>query len=210
MPPPYGAPTFPGPQFQGPQLPGPGTPQPQPYAPPQPHAPQPPPYAAPVTSAGPGTPVARPPQRPAVIALGASMAVVASLQWICGLSFFWVLATVGTGAFAQIGDNGAVFHVLARFSSRMLDGLAVPLYLFPLASFVTGFLVLSGRPWTRLLHTAVGLAALGWAAWWLQDGLLWWFSAAWYVVVACLVLWTPGATAWYRWRADERHPYPLG
>ena len=31
--------------------------------------------------------------------------------------------------------------------------------------------------------------------------------AAWYVVVACLVPWTPGATAWYRWRDDQpRHP----
>jgi hypothetical protein len=147
---------------------------------------------------------AGPPQRPAVIALACSLAVVASLLWVCGLSLLWVTAVIGTGTFAQIGDNGAVFHILNRFNYRMLDGLAVPLYLFPLASFTTGFLILSRRRWTRTLHAAVGLAALGWAAWWLQDNLLWWFSAAWYVVVACLVLWTPGATAWYRWRAPER------
>jgi hypothetical protein len=102
-----------------------------------------------------------------------------------------------------MGDTGAVFHILNRFNYRMLDGLAIPLYLFPLASFTTGFLILSRRRWTRTLHTTVGLAALAWAAWWLQDNLLWWFSAAWYVVVACLVLWTPGATAWYRWRPSE-------
>ena len=162
---------------------------------------------------GPWPPVAvagGPPQRPAVIALGSSLAVVASLQWICGLSLFWVAATVGTGAFAQIGDNGAVFHILNRFNSRMLDGLALPLYLFPLASFVTGFLVLSRRRWARAVHTALGLAALAWAAWWLQDSLLWWFSAAWYVVVACLVLWTPGATDWYRWRPDAGRRQSLG
>ena len=144
-----------------------------------------------------------PPQRPAVIALGCSLAVVGSLLWICSLSLLWVTAVIGTGTFAQIGDNGAVFHILNRFNDRMLDGLAIPLYLFPLASFTTGFLVLSPRPWARTLHTAVGLVALVWAAWWLWADLLWWFSAAWYVVVACLVLWTPAATAWYRWREPE-------
>ena len=133
-----------------------------------------------------------------------------SLQWICALSLLWVTATVGTGAFAAVEDNGAVFHVLDRISQRMLDGLAIPLYLFPLASITTGFLVLSRRPWTRVAHSAVGFAALAWAAWWLQDSPLWWFSAAWYVVVACLVLWTPAATAWYRWRDDHAPPVPPG
>jgi hypothetical protein len=149
-----------------------------------------------------------PPQRPAVIALAATLAVTASLQWICGLSLVWVTAAVGSSTFDQQGDNGAVFHILRRFEDRMLDGLALPLYLFPLAALVTGFLVLSRRPWARLAHTVVGLVALGWAAWWLRDDLLWWFSAAWYVVVGCLVLWTPGASAWYAWRRDER-PQPL-
>jgi hypothetical protein len=161
-----------------------------------------PPPPLPGTAPGP----TGPPQRPAVIALACTLAVMGSLQWICGLSLLWVTATVGAGAFAEVNDNGAVFHILNRFNYRMLDGLAVPLYLFPLASVVTGFLVLSRRPWTRAVHTAVGLVALIWAAWWLQDDLLWWFSAAWYVVVACLVLWTPGATAWYRWRGDDRPP----
>ena len=158
----------------------------------------------------PGPAPVGPPQRPAVIALGSTLAVLGSLQWICALSLLWVTATVGTGAFAEVNDNGAVFHILNRFSYRMLDGLAVPLYLFPLASLVTGFLVLTRRPWTRAVHTAVGVVALAWAAWWLREDLLWWFSAAWYVVVACLVLWTPAATAWYRWRADARSPYPPG
>ena len=150
------------------------------------------------------------PQRPAVIALGGSLAVVASLLWICGLSLLWVTATIGTATFADIGDNGAVFHILNRFNYRMLDGLAIPLYAFPLASFATGFLILSPRPWARVLHTAVGAAALAWAAWWLQDDLLWWFSAAWYVVVSCLVLWTPAATAWYHWRERDGWPERLG
>jgi len=207
----FASPPSGAPQFQAPAPHEP--PQPYPYQPPQPYLaaqPQPtgsgPRTPAPVHPPAPRQPVAlpdAPPQRPAVIALGCSLAVVGSLLWICSLSLLWVTAVVGTGTFAQIGDNGAVFHILNRFNSRMLDGLAIPLYLFPLASFATGFLILSRRPWTRTLHTAVGLVALLWAAWWLQDNLLWWFSAAWYVVVACLVLWTPAATAWYRWREPE-------
>ena len=192
-PPPQGAPQFQAPLAAGPRP-----------VPAEVLRALPPPLAAPV-----GPPVlpapAGPPQRPAVIALACTLAVMGSLQWICGLSLLWVTATVGTGAFAEVNDNGAVFHILNRFAYRMLDGLAVPLYLFPLASVVTGFLILSRRPWTRVVHTAVGVLALAWAAWWLQDSLLWWFSAAWYVAVACVVLWTPSASAWYRWRADD--PY---
>jgi hypothetical protein len=202
VPPPYGAPQFQPPHVTHPHVqapPGPssyGQPAPARY-----------PVVAPAYPSGPPL-RGGPPQRPAVIALAATLAVTASLQWICGLSLLWVTAAVGSSTFDQQGDNGVTFHMLRRFEDRMLDGLALPLYLFPLASLVTGFLVLSRRPWTRLAHTVVGLVALAWAAWWLRDDLLWWFSGAWYVVVGCLVLWTPGATAWYRWRQDER-PQPL-
>jgi hypothetical protein len=199
-PPPHGAPQFraPGQPAQPYGYGTPGQPVPVAVVPPAP-------WSAPQAAVPAG-----PPQRPAVIALGCTLAVMAALQWICALSLVWVTATVGTGAFSEVNDNGVVFHVLDRISQRLLDGLAVPLYLFPLASITTGFLILSRRRWTLVAHTAVGLAALAWAAWWLQDNLLWWFSAAWYVVVACLVLWTPGATAWYRWRPDDRAPYPAG
>ncbi|GAA1434085.1 hypothetical protein GCM10009616_27550 [Microlunatus lacustris] len=196
-PPPQGAPQF--------QAPGVGYPPAFPARPDHP-ASAPlwsPPTLPPPALPAPVPPPEGPPQRPAVIALACTLAVLGSLQWICGLSLLWVTATVGAGAFAEVNDNGAVFHILNRFNYRMLDGLAVPLYLFPLASIITGFLILSRRRWTRAVHTAVGLVALAWAAWWLQDNLLWWFSAAWYVAVACLVLWTPGATAWYRWRDDQ-------
>lgn len=194
VPPPYGAPQFQPPHAPGPQLQG-AVPAYQLV-----------PLAGQVAPApwAPTIPLPGPPQRPAVIALASSLAVTASLQWICGLSLLWVSVAVGSSTFDQLGDNGAVFHVMRRFEDRMLDGLAVPLYLFPLASLVTGFLVLSRRSWARLAHTVVGLAALAWAAWWLQDNLLWWFSGAWYVVVACLVLWTPGATAWYQWSTGRR------
>lgn len=109
---------------------------------------------------------------------------------------------------AQQGEEGAFFHILNRFHYRMVDGLAWPLYAFPVASFVTGFLLLSGRGWTRLAHTGVGLLALGWSAWWLREHLAWWASPAAYVAVACLILWTPAASRWYGRRPPSRPGSP--
>ena len=137
------------------------------------------------------------PERPATITLATTLAVTASLQWLCGLSLLWLLASSGTRSLAQAGSEGVIFHLLNRFDDRMLDGLALPLYGFPLLSFVTGTLVPVQRPWTRLAHTAVGLAALAWSAWWLRDNLFWWVVAATYITLSCVFLWTPAATRWY-------------
>ena len=137
------------------------------------------------------------PQRPVGIGLAATLAVTASLQWICGLTLLWLAAAAGADTLSRSGTQGAVFHLLHRFDIRMSDGLAVPLYLLPLASLLTGLLILSQRPWTRIAHTGVGLVALGWSAWWLQDHLEWWAVGALYIVIGCLVLWTPSASRWY-------------
>jgi uncharacterized membrane protein YjdF len=83
----------------------------------------------------------------------------------------------------------------------MGDGLWVPLYGFPVASVVTGFLLLNRRPWTRVAHSAVGVASLGWAAWWLRDSLLGWLVVALYVGTAVAVLWVPSVGRWYAGRA---------
>ena len=135
-----------------------------------------------------------------MIGLACSLAVTASLLWICALSLAWVTATAGADRLAADGETGPIFHILNRFHDRMVSGLAWPLYLFPAAAFVTGLLLLSQRPWSRLLHTALGLAALAWTAWWLQNNLLWWVSSALYIAVACLLVWTPAATRWYAHR----------
>jgi hypothetical protein len=136
-------------------------------------------------------------ERPVGIALATTLAVTASLQWICGLSLLWLAAVAGADSLNRSGTQGAVFHLLHRFDVRMSDGLAVPLYLLPLASLLTGFLLVSQRPWTRIAHTAVGLVALGWSAWWLQHQLEWWAVGALYILTGCLVLWTPSASRWY-------------
>jgi hypothetical protein len=142
----------------------------------------------------------QPPQRPATIALAATLASTASLQWIGLLTFCWLVATAGVAQLGTTGVDGGVYHVLSRFSSRMLDGLAWPLYLFPLASFVLSFLLLTRRPWTRLVFSATGAAALLWSAWWLRADLVWWLVPAGYIAVSVLVLWTADAGRWYRWR----------
>lgn len=138
-------------------------------------------------------------QRPAVIAMAATMAVTASLQWICCLTFAWLMAAVGAQSLGTDGLDGGVYHALQRFSYGLIDGLAWPLYLFPTASFITGFIVLVRRSWARIVHTLVGVAALGWSAWWLYPvSLLWWIAPAVYIGIACLIVWLPGVGRWYR------------
>ena len=68
---------------------------------------------------------------------------------------------------------------------------------YPAASFVTGLLLLAQQRWARNLHTALGVVVLAWTAWGLQDNLLWWLSSGLYIAVACLLVWTPGASRWY-------------
>ncbi len=199
---PYVPPAPPGPhgapQFRPPGYP----PAPSPYGSPPAPTPYPASYPAPYTAQHPAPAIPRPMPRPAVVTLAATMAVTASLQWICALSFAWVVATAGAASLetTEADVEGSLFHILNRFHYRMVDGLAWPLYLIPLVSFFLGFVVLAPRPWARWGLTLVGLVALGWSAWWLRHDLIWWLPAALYVIVACLVLWTPGATAWYRAR----------
>ena len=151
----------------------------------------PPPVVGPVPTPSDGV------QRPAVVALAVTLAVTAALLWVCGLSLFGVVALAGTDAMSAVGDDGVVFHTLDQFVLRMGDGLWVPLYGFPLASVVTGFLLPSRRPWARVAHSAVGVASLGWAGWWLWDSPLAWVAVAVYVATSVGVLWVPSVGRWY-------------
>ena len=193
----------PGPQLPGQppgQLPGPFARQPQPQLPYLPPGPRPLPGVPPAPQPLPPQPGPLSLQRPAVVGMAATMAVTASLQWICALSFAWLVATAGAANLSLQGGEGGLFHLLHRFHISMADGLAWPLFGLPLLSFFAGFLVLAPRPWARWTLTGTGLLALGWSAWWLQDDLIWWLAPALYIMVSCLLLWTPGASRWYRQR----------
>jgi hypothetical protein len=139
-------------------------------------------------------------QRPAVIAIAATMTVTASLQWVCVLSFAWLVATAGAASLSTTDVEGALYHMLRRFHLRMIEGLALPLYLFPTVAFFLGFVILAPRAWARIALTITGVAALAWSGWWLRHDILWWLPLATYIGVVCLILWTPGATQWYRQR----------
>ena len=140
------------------------------------------------------------PQRPGVVGLSATLAATASLQWIVVLSFFWLIATAGAAQLSTSGVDGGIYHILNRFNYRMLDGLAWPLYLFPVVSFVLSMLLLARRSWARLAFTLTGAAAIAWSAWWLRADLLWWLGPAGYIAVAVVILWTTEANRWYAWR----------
>jgi hypothetical protein len=135
-----------------------------------------------------------------VIAIAATMTVTASLQWICLLSFAWLVATAGAASLSTTDVEGALYHMLRRFHLRMIEGLALPLYGFPTVAFFLGFLILAPRTWTRLALTITGVGCLAWSAWWLRHDIVWWLPSAAYIAVVCLILWTPGASQWYRQR----------
>ena len=127
------------------------------------------------------------------------------MLFACGLGLLWLVAFSVTASFDVAQDDQAViFHLAERFQLRLTQGLAVPLFGFPLLATVTGFLVLVQRSWARLLFTAAGVLALGWSAWWLRYGLGWWVPGFVYVAVACSVVWTRSASHWYA--AGDRAP----
>ncbi len=162
----------------------------------------------PVTGPGWSAPARVGDQRPAVVGLAVTLAVTASLLWVCALSLFGLVALAGIQAMSPVGEDGVVFHTLDEFVLRMGDGLWVPLYGFPVASIVTAFLLLNRRPWSRVAHSAAGVVSLGWAAWWLRDSLLTWLVVAVYVGTAVAVLWAPAVGRWYASRPPR--PRPVG
>jgi hypothetical protein len=161
-----------------------------------------PPVPMPPPQPWPSQPYPPPPrrQRPAVIAMAATMTVTASLQWICVLSFGWLVATAGAASLSTRDIEGALYHMLRRFHLRMIEGLALPLYGFPMVAFVLGFLILAPRWWSRAALTVTGVAALAWSGWWLRNDILWWLPIATYIGIVCLIVWTPGASQWYKQR----------
>ncbi len=137
-------------------------------------------------------------QRPAVIAMSASMTVTATALWVCALATGWLLAAASEARLAADQDfDGQILIVLNRFSARLFDGLAVPLFGFPVVAFVAAFLLLSGRRWAQLLYTLLGAATVGWLVWWLHDSWGWAVAPIAYVVISVGIVWTPAAVRWF-------------
>jgi hypothetical protein len=138
------------------------------------------------------------PQRPAVIGMSASMTVTGSALWICALATGWLFAVAGQARLQASEDfDGQVLILLNRFSARLLDGLAIPLFGLPALAFIAVFLLLSGRRWAQLLYTVLGIGTVAWLAWWLHASPGWAVAPITYVVIAVGILWTPGALRWY-------------
>jgi hypothetical protein len=138
------------------------------------------------------------PQRPAVVAMSASMTVTASALWVCALALGWLLAAaLQTRLQADQDFDGQVLILLNRFSARLLDGLAIPLFGLPAVAFVAAFLLLSGRRWAQVLYTVLGAATVGWLVWWLHDRWAWAAAPIAYVVISVVILWTPAAVRWF-------------
>ena len=145
-------------------------------------------------------PQAQLPQRPAAITLAATLAVTAALQWVAGLTLLWLVAVAGGRQLGTTGADGVMFHILNRFDARMATGLAWPLYGFPLASLLLGFLLATRASWVRIAMSILGAAAMVWLAWLLRDDLTWWLVPGAYIAVTVALLWTSAANRWYAWR----------
>jgi hypothetical protein len=149
----------------------------------------------------PATYVVQPPQRsqrPAVVAMSASMTVTASTLWVCALALGWLLAAALQARLQADQDfDGQVLIMLNRFSARLLDGLAIPLFGLPVVAFVAAFLLLSGRRWAQVFYTLLGAATVGWLVWWLHARWAWAAAPIAYVVISVAILWTPAAVRWF-------------
>jgi hypothetical protein len=158
------------------------------------------PQPAPMT-AHPTTYVIQPPprpQRPAVIGMSASMTATASALWVCALLTAWLFAAAGQSRLEADQDfDGQVLILLNRFSARLLDGLAVPLFALPMIAFVAAFLLLSGTRWSQVLYTVLGALSIGWLIWWLHDSPRWALAPVAYIAVAVGIVWTPAAFRWF-------------
>lgn len=150
----------------------------------------------------PGIP--QPPQRPGTVGLAATLAVTASLQWVCALGFVWLVTTAAVSELGTTGADGVLLHMMSRFGYRMVEGLAWPLFLFPLASTFFGFALLGRAWWSRIGFTVTGLVAVLWSLWWLHSSWLLWLPSTAYIAVACLLVWTPSASRWFARKPTAR------
>ena len=147
-------------------------------------------------------------QRPVAITLAATLAVTASLQWVAGLTLLWLVAVTSGRQLGTTGADGVMFHILNRFDDRMATGLAWPLYGFPLASLLLGFLLATRAHWVRIALSVVGVAAVLWLAWLFRDDLTWFLVPGAYIAVTVALLWTTAAGRWYGWRPSDPTTQP--
>lgn len=151
--------------------------------------------------------IPQPPQRPVGVTLAATLAVTASLQFVAGLTLFWLLAVTGSRQLGTSGSDGVVYHLLNRFDDRMIAGLAWPLYLFPLASIVLGLLLPTRSLGVRLVFSLLGAVAVAWMVWLFRTDPRWLLVPAAYVACCVGLLWTPVSSRWYAWRPpSDGHP----
>ncbi|MDN5727754.1 MAG: hypothetical protein L0G99_17765, partial [Propionibacteriales bacterium] len=190
---------------QGTQTPPPGYPslgQPQPVPSPYGHHPQ----AAPGSA---GRPLAQPrspalprspelAQRPLVVGLAVCMSTTAAMLFVCAFGFIWMVALVMRDTFDYNDPvEGVFYHMAERLHLSLMQGLLLPLLAFPVLTVVAGFLLLIRRAWPRLVYSLLGVAALGWSSYWLQNDLRLWAPPALYIVFCILIVWHRSSNRWY-------------
>jgi hypothetical protein len=122
--------------------------------------------------------------------------VTGSLLLMTALAFIWIFVYVARDSFGYTGAQGSIYHMLEQFHLRMLSGLAVLGFGAPGAAVVLSFFLLLRKSWPRIATSLLGAVSIVAAAFLLSDSITWVLPAAGYIAFACVILWTPGVTAW--------------
>lgn len=180
---------------------------PQPYPTPPPAFPNAPgPSSVPKAVAGPPAQQApAAPQRPAQVTVAISLGVTGSMVWMTGLAIVWLFAE-SLRQSLDYRTEGAIYYMVERFHLKLVEGLVWPLFGFPLAAVVSGFLLLLRRPWPRIVFSALGAVSLLVTVLMMRGNLQLMWPGIVYICFTCLLLWSPGVSRWCSWGSGGPGP----
>jgi hypothetical protein len=116
--------------------------------------------------------------------------------WITGLALAWLFSQSLQRSLNYNSAAGPFYYMLERFQLRLVDGLAWPLFGFPIAAVVLAFFLLVRRRWPRILFSGLGAASLLTTTLMLGGDIALMWPAIGYIAFTCLVLWSPSVTGW--------------
>lgn len=156
---------------------------------------------APVPGSGvANTPVtnAKASQRPVQVTVSITLAVTGSMVWMSGLAMVWLFVVLlrRNLDYDQPGES-PLYYMVERFHLKLLEGLAWPLFGFPLAAVVLAFFLLLRRSWPRIAFSAWGGVSLLVTVVMLRANLTLLLPGIVYIAFTCLILWTPSVSRWY-------------
>jgi hypothetical protein len=142
------------------------------------------------------SPAPKVPPRPAQVTVAITLGVTGSMVWVTGLALAWLFSQTLQRSLNYNGAAGPFYYMLERFQLRLVDGLAWPLFGFPIAAVVMAFFLLVRRRWPRIVYSVLGAASLLITTLMLHGDVTLVWPAIGYIAFTCVVLWSPSVTGW--------------